>query len=467
MPSHAEAKLYLRIPLKWGKITTSMPEDRIPPQNLAAEQSVLGSMLIDKNAIIRTIEILHPDSFYRDAHRYIFEATLELFDKGEAIDLVTVTENLRKNGKLDAVGGPVYISDLINSVPTAANIEYYANIVEEKATLRRLIDAGTKIVHDAFAEPDDVNIILDNAEKTIFSIALKRVREGFCKVDSVLKSVLDKIDRLYGKKEKLTGVPSGFVDLDNLTAGFQNADLIIVAARPSVGKTALSLNIASNLSMKHKIPVAIFSLEMSREQLAQRLLCSEAEIDALRLKTASLPDVGWKKLTRALSKLSQAPIFIDDSASITVTEMRAKCRRLKIEKGLGLVIVDYLQLMRGRARVENRVQEISEIARSLKTLARELDIPVVAMSQLSRAVEQRTDRFPRLSDLRESGEIEQTADLVLFIHREGYYNPNTDRGNIAEIIIAKQRNGPVGTIELVFRKEFAKFCSKESTYEEV
>lgn len=444
-----------------------MPEDRIPPQNLAAEQSVLGSMLIDKNAIVRAIEILHPDSFYRDAHRYIFEAILELFDKGEAIDLVTVTENLRKNGKLDAVGGPIYISDLINSVPTAANVEYYANIVEEKATLRRLIDAGTKIVQDAFAEPDDVSIILDNAEKTIFGIALKRVREGFLKVDSVLKSVLDKIDRLYGKKEKLTGVPSGFADLDNLTAGFQNADLIIVAARPSVGKTALALNIASSNSMKHNIPVAIFSLEMSREQLAQRLLCSEAEIDAIRLKTASLPDVGWKKLTRALSKLSEAPIFIDDSASITVTEMRAKCRRLKIEKGLGLVIVDYLQLMRGRARVENRVQEISEIARSLKTLARELDIPVIAISQLSRAVEQRTDRFPRLSDLRESGEIEQTADVVIFIHREGYYNPNTDRGNIAEIIIAKQRNGPVGMIELVFRKEIAKFCSKESTYEEV
>jgi replicative DNA helicase len=445
-----------------------MAEQKIPPQNLAAEQSVIGSMLLDKNAVVRVIELLNPDSFYRDAHRFIYESILDLFDRGEPVDLVTVTEALRKSGKLDAVGGSVYVADLINSVPTSANVEHYAKIVEEKYVLRRLIEAGSQVVATSFSEPEDVDQVLDQAEKAIFDIALKRTREGFHKIDSVIKRVLDKIDSLYGKKEAITGTPSGYPDLDQLTAGFQNADLIIIAARPSVGKTAFALNIAQQVSIKHNTPVAIFSLEMSKEQLAQRMLCSEAEVDAQRLKTASLSDTGWKKLTRALGKLSEAPLYIDDSASITATEIRAKARRLKIERGLGLVIVDYLQLMRGRQnRVENRVQEISDIARSLKTLARELDVPVIALSQLSRAVEQRPDRIPRLSDLRESGEIEQTADLVMFIHREDYYNPQSERGNIAEIIIAKQRNGPIGSVELVFRKEIAKFCSKETRYEEV
>ncbi|MFH1576435.1 MAG: replicative DNA helicase [Candidatus Margulisiibacteriota bacterium] len=444
-----------------------MVEERIPPQDLVAEQSVIGSMLLDKNAIVKAIEILHPDSFYRDAHRFIYEVILDVFDKGEPVDLITVTDALRKAGKLDKVGSSVYVADLINSVPTSANVEYYAKIVEEKAILRRLIDAGTNIVSNAFARTEDIDQILDQAEKSVFDIALKSVRQGFHKIDSVIKGVLDKIDSLYDKKEAMTGSPSGFPDLDKLTAGFQNADLIIIAARPAVGKTAFALNIAQNAAIKYKLPVAIFSLEMSKEQLAQRMLCSEAEVDAQRLKTASLSDTGWKKLTRALGRLSEAPIFIDDSASLTSTEIRAKARRLKIEKGLGMIIIDYMQLMRGRMRVENRVQEISEIARSLKTLARELEVPVVALSQLSRAVEQRTDRIPRLSDLRESGEIEQTADLVLFIHREDYYNPQSDRGNIAEIIIAKQRNGPVGKIELIFRKEITKFSSKESRYEQV
>ena len=444
-----------------------MPEERVPPQNLAAEQSVIGSMLLDKNAVVRAFEILTPDSFYRDAHRFIFESILELFDRGEPVDLVTVTETLRKSGKLDAVGGSVYVADLLNSVPTAANIEHYAKIVEEKAILRRMIEAGTRIVANGFSNPDDVDQMLDEAEKSIFSIALNRTREGFCKIDSVIKKVLDKIDALYGKKEAITGTPTGFADLDQMTAGFQNSDLIIIAARPSVGKTAFALNIAQEVSIRHKIPVAIFSLEMSKEQLAQRMLCSEAEVDAQRLKTASLSDTGWKKLTRALGRLSEAPLYIDDSSSITATEIRAKARRLKIEKGLGLVIVDYLQLMKGKARAENRVQEISDIARSLKTLARELDVPVIALSQLSRAVEQRPNKVPMLSDLRDSGEIEQTADVVMMIHREDYYNPQSERGNIAEIVIAKQRNGPVGTIELVFRKEIAKFSSKETRYEEV
>ncbi|MFH1386507.1 MAG: replicative DNA helicase [bacterium] len=444
-----------------------MAENRVPPQNLAAEQSVIGSMLLDKNAAMRAFEVLAPDSFYRDAHRFIYEAIVELFERGEPVDLVTVTEVLRKAGKLDSVGGSIYIADLLNSVPTSANVDYYAKIVEEKAILRRLIESGTRIVSDAFSEPEDVNLILDQAEKSIFEIALKRTREGFHRIDSVIKNVLDKIDSLYGKKDAITGTPTGFPDLDQLTAGFQPSDLIIIAARPSVGKTAFALNIAQEVAIKHKIPVAIFSLEMSKESLAQRMLCSEAEVNAQQLKTATLSDTGWKKLTRALGRLSEAQLYIDDAASVTALEIRAKARRLKLEKGLGLIIVDYLQLMRGKAHSENRVQEISDIARSLKTLARELEVPVIALSQLSRAVEQRPDRIPRLSDLRESGEIEQTADLVMFIHREDYYNPQTERGNIAEIIIAKQRNGPIGTIELVFRKELAKFSSKETRYEEI
>lgn len=444
-----------------------MVEERIPPQDLVAEQSVIGSMLLDKNAIVKVVEKVQPDSFYRDAHRVIYEAILDLFDKGEPIDLITLTNALRRAGKLEDVGGSVYIADLLNSVPTAANVEYYAHIVSEKAILRKLIEAGTKIVADAFARNDDVNQILDDAEKSVFEIALNRMSQGFYKIDSVIKKVLDKIDTLYEKKEGITGIPTGFPDFDAMTGGLQNADLIIIAARPSVGKTAFSLNIAQNVAIKHKIPVAIFSLEMSKEQLAQRMLCSEAEVNAQKLKTASLSDTGWKKLTRALGRLSEASIYIDDTPSMTSTEIRAKSRRLKMERGLGLIVVDYMQLMRGRGRVENRVQEISEISRSLKTLAREIDVPVIALSQLSRAVEQRNDRIPRLSDLRESGEIEQTADLVAFIHRDDYYNPQSDRGNIAEIIIAKQRNGPTGTIELVFRKEIAKFCSKESRYEQV
>ena len=302
----------------------------------------------------------------------------------------------------------------------------------------------------------------------IFDIAMRHSREGFHKIDAVIKNVLDKIDSLYGKNQSITGVPTGYADLDNMTAGFQNSELIIIAARPSVGKTAFALNIAQDVAIRSKVPVAIFSLEMSKESLAQRMLCAEAEIEQQKLKTATLSDTGWKKLTRALGRLSEAPIYIDDSASMSSTEIRAKARRLKLERGLGLIIIDYLQLMRGnKSRVENRVQEISEIARSLKVMARELECPVVALSQLSRAVEQRPDRIPRLSDLRESGEIEQTADLVMFIHRDDYYNPQSERGNIAEIIIAKQRNGPVGQVELVFRKEIAKFASKESRYEEV
>jgi len=441
-----------------------MSEEKLPPQNLSAEQSVIGAMLLDKNAIVHVIDLLQPESFYRDAHKYIYEAILSIFERNEPADLVTVTEELRKSGKLDAVGGSVYISDLLNSVPTAANVTYYAKMVEEKAVLRRLIDAGTRIVNDCFDERNKVDAVLDSAEKTIFEIALKKARQGFHKIDHILKDVLDIMDKLYGKKEAITGIPSGFPDLDKLTAGFQNSDLIILAARPSVGKTALALNFAQNAAIRHKIPTAVFSLEMSKEMLAQRLLCAEAEIDSQKIKTASLSDSGWKRLVKSIERLSEAPIFIDDSPILTAMEMRAKARRLKMEHGIGLIVIDYLQLMQGKQSVENRVQEISEIARALKTLAREIDVPVIALSQLSRAIEQRQDRIPRLSDLRESGEIEQTADMVFFIHRDDYYNPNSDKGNIAQLIIAKHRNGPTGSVELVFRKEFTKFESR-SAYE--
>ncbi len=438
-----------------------MSENRLPPQNLNAEQSVLGAMLLDKNAIMKAVEILVPDSFYRDAHRVIFEAILSLFEKSEPVDIVTVTNELVKAGKIEHAGGSVYISDLLNSVPTAANIEYYARIVEEKSVLRRLINAGTQIVKESYNDETDVDGVLDEAERTIFDIALNRIKQDFHKVDKVLKTVLDRIDKLYGNKDAITGMPSGFVDIDKMTAGFQNSELIVLAARPSVGKTALALNFASNAAIKHKIPVAIFSLEMSKEQLAQRMLCCEAEIDAQKLKTASLSDTGWKRLTKAIGRISEAPIFIDDSPLLTPMEMRAKARRMKMEHNIGMIVVDYLQLMQGKSgKEENRVQVISEITRSLKTLAREIDVPVIALSQLSRGIEQRQDRMPRLSDLRDSGEIEQTADLVMFIHREDYYNANTEKGNIAEIIIAKQRNGPTGTVELVFRKEFTKFENK-------
>ncbi len=441
-----------------------MTEEKLPPQNIPAEQSVIGAMLLDKNAIMQSVEILSPDSFYKEAHRYIYDAILALSDRNEPVDLITVTEELRKSGKLETIGGSIYISDLLGSVPTAANVGYYARLVEEKAILRRLIEAGTGIINDCFDDKNKVDFVLDNAEKTILEIAMKKARQGFFKIDNVLKDVLDIMDKLYGKKEAITGIPSGFPDLDRLTAGFQNSDLVILAARPSVGKTALALNFAQNVAIKHKVPVAIFSLEMSKEMLAQRLLCAEAEVDSQKIKTASLSDGGWKRLMKAIERLSQAPIFIDDSPLLTAMEMRAKARRLKKEHGIGMIVVDYLQLMQGRHNIDNRVQEISEIARSLKTLAREIDVPVIALSQLSRAIEQRQDRIPRLSDLRESGEIEQTADMVFFIHRDDYYNPTSDKGNIAQIIIAKHRNGPTGQIDLVFRKEFTKFDSK-SAYE--
>ncbi len=444
----------------------SVPMEKIPPQNLDAEQSVLGAMLIDKEAVVKAVELLKPQDFYRDANGHIFEAIINLFERGEAVDLITLTEELRQGGMLDQVGGISYVAALANSVPTAANVEHYARIVEEKSLLRKLISVSTRIAQLGYEGEEEIESLIDRAEQMIFELAQRKSHSSFVPLKSVLMQTFERIEFLHQSKGGITGVPSGFPDLDRLTSGFQNSDLIIVAARPSMGKTALCLNIAQNASVRKKLPVAVFSLEMSREQLVTRMLCGEAMVDQQKVRTGQLTDEDWQRLTKAAGPLSQAPLFIDDSAGISVTEMRAKCRRLKSEHGVALVVIDYLQLIQGGRRIENRQQEISEISRSLKALARELQVPVIALSQLSRAVEQRTDKKPMMSDLRESGSLEQDADLVMFIYRDEYYNPETDRRSRADIIIAKQRNGPVGTVELGFFKEFTKFVTLDRAHAE-
>jgi replicative DNA helicase len=435
--------------------------ERVPPHNTEAEQSVLGAMLLDKEAISKCVESLTLDSFYHDVHQYIYKAIINLYEKNTPIDLVTLTSFLRKNNQLDSVGGSVYLTDILDSVPTAANVEHYIKIVEEAYMLRSLITAGSNIVSLSFEQDEDVNSILEKAEKTIFDIAKNKTKQPFIDLKKILLPVMTQIEEAYGKEEVITGVPSGFGDLDYITSGFQRADLIIMAARPSMGKTSLALNIAANVAIRSNIPTAIFSIEMSKEQLAYRLLCSESGIDSHRLKSAGLKDHEWKSLTRSLGKLSEAPIFIDDTPAINTLEMKAKSRRLSLEQNVGLIIVDYLQLIHSSSKVENRTQEISSISRALKALAREINVPIIALSQLSRAVEQRNDKTPRLSDLRESGEIEQTADIVTFIHREDYYDQNTENSNMASLIIAKHRNGPTGKIDLIFKKEITRFLSKE------
>ncbi|GAB4262271.1 replicative DNA helicase [Thermincola ferriacetica] len=440
----------------------SLPLEKIPPQNLDAEQSVLGAMLIDKESIIKVSEILRPEDFYRDAHKHIYEAMLDLSERNEAVDLITLTEELRQRGFLDQVGGAAYVAGLATMVPTAANVEYYARIVEEKALLRNLINVATRIVALGYESDEEPTELIDTAEKMIFELSQRKAREGFSPLKNILMQTFDRIEDLYNNKGQITGVPSGFVDLDRLTSGFQPSDLIIVAARPSMGKTAFCLNIAQHAAVRSQVPVAIFSLEMSKEQLVQRILCSQAMVDQQKIRTGNLEEEDWKKLTKAAGPLSQAPIYIDDTPGLSVSEMRAKARRLKAEKGLGLIVIDYLQLMSASSRrSENRQQEISEISRSLKLLARELQAPVIALSQLSRAVEQRQDKRPMMSDLRESGSLEQDADLVMFIYRDDYYNPESEKRGISELIIAKQRNGPVGTVELGFLKEFTKFVNLE------
>ena len=432
--------------------------ERMPPQNIEAEQAVLGAVLIKKEALTEVQEILKPEDFYREAHRIVYSAMEDLFINNEAVDLVTLTEQLRKKDQLDKVGGLAFVTALANSVPTAANVIYHAKIVREKAELRSLIDAATEIAGKAYEDADEVETIMDEAEKKILSIAASRTVSDFEPIKTILMNSIDRISTLYESKGGLTGLSTGFKDLDALTSGLQASDLVLVAARPSMGKTAFTLNIAAHAAM-HGHSVAFFSLEMSKEQLVQRMLCSEGAMDSQRLRTGQLEGEEWGKLIGTADKLSKAKIYIDDTPGITVMELRSKARRLKAEHGLELVVIDYLQLMQGRSarNSDSRQQEISEISRSLKALARELNVPVVALSQLSRSVESRQVKKPMLSDLRESGSLEQDADIVMFLYREDYYDQDTENKNITEVIIAKHRNGPVDTVSLFFQKEFTKF----------
>lgn len=432
--------------------------DKLPPQNIEAEQSILGAILLENDALLKVLEVLSPEDFYRESHRKIFNAMIELFEKNEAIDLITITDSLKRSNELDAVGGVTYLSSLANQVPTAANVRYHSKIVKERALLRALLRSATEIAAKVYESSFEADEMVDYAERTIFEISDKRTKTSFFTLKDVIKSSFEMIEHLYDRKEAITGIPSGFVDLDALTTGFQPGDLIVIGGRPSMGKTALGLNIARHVGIEIREPVAIFSLEMSKEQLAMRMLCSEALVDSNSVRKGFIKKEDWHKLTSAAGKLAEAPIFIDDSSSTTVLEMRAKARRLKMEHGgLSLVIVDYLQLMRSRGGFERREQEISEISRSLKALAKELRVPVIALSQLNRAVEQRTIKKPTLADLRESGAIEQDADVIIFLYRDEVYNKDTREKGIAEVNIAKQRNGPAG---IDVKLTFLAYCTR-------
>ncbi|MBE6096928.1 MAG: replicative DNA helicase [Schwartzia succinivorans] len=435
--------------------------ERIPPQNIEAEQAVLGAMLIKKEAVIEAMEILRPEDFYRDAHRVVFEAIMAVFQNDSAVDMITVTEQLKKSDLLDKAGGVAGVTALANAVPTAANVVYHAKIVREKAELRELINAGSEITGWAFEDSDDVEAVMDKAEKRILEVTARENSAEFTSMKDIVISVFKQIEERSTNKGGLTGVASGFTDLDRLTSGFQPSDLILVAARPSMGKTAFTLNIASYVAVHLDKPVAFFSLEMSKEQLAQRMLCSEGGIDSQRLRNGDMKDEDWEHVIAAADRLTYAPVFIDDTPGITVMELRSKARRIKAEHGLSMVIIDYLQLMSGKGSKngDNRQQEISEISRSLKALARELKVPVIALSQLSRSVESRQVKRPMLSDLRESGSLEQDADIVMFLYREDYYDKETEQQNVTEVIVAKHRNGPIDTVRLYFDKEFTRFAN--------
>lgn len=436
---------------------------RIPPQNVEAEQSVLGAILLDKEVLTNITEIITGNDFYREDHKEIFEAVIDLYEKAEPIDLITVAERLKLRGTLDSVGGLEYLTNLANVVPTTANAKHYAKIVEEKAILRNLIKVSSSIVNMGYEASEEVSYVLDKAEKGIFDLLQNRNTQGFVPIKDVLVDTFNRLEELYNSSGHITGIPTGFADLDYKTAGLHNSDLILIAARPAMGKTAFVLNIAQYAAIHSKVPVAVFSLEMSREQLVNRMLACEAMVDSQRMRTGKLEDSDWQKVARALGPLSEAPIYIDDTPGTTMMEIRAKCRRLKIEKNLGLVVIDYLQLMQGKGgkSSDNRQQEISEISRSLKILAKEINVPVITLSQLSRAPEQRQDHRPILSDLRESGAIEQDADIVMFLYRDDYYNPDTDKKNIAEAIIAKHRAGSTGTVELAWLGQYTKFANLE------
>ncbi len=435
-----------------------MCADRLPPQNIEAEQSVLGSLLIDPDAIIRVITILRPEDFYRETHQLIYAAILDLHERRMPADLITVVDELQRREQLETIGGAAYLTSLINAVPTSIHVEHYARIVERAAVLRRLIQAASQIAQLAYTSEDEVDVIIDQAEQILFEVSHRRITRSLVPISEIVKAYYERIEFLVEHQDETLGVPTGFVDLDRLLGGLQPSDLIIIAARPGVGKTSLALSIAANAALRHNAVVALFTLEMSGEQVVQRMIASNTGIDSQRLRLGRIEDIEWDEFTRASATLSDSAIFIDDTPSPSPMEIRTKARRLAAEYDLDLIIVDYLQLMQsGRRRLENRVQEISYISRSLKALARELNVPVLALSQLSRAVEARQDKVPILSDLRESGSIEQDADVVMFIYRDEIYDENTDRPNIADIIIAKHRNGPTARISLHFDPSLTRF----------
>ena len=429
----------------------------VPPHDDAAELAVLGAMFLDREAASLALEMLTGEDFYRPDHRQVFEAAEELYHSGVPIDMITVKNKLEEKQVFEQIGGLPFLANISTSVGSSANMRHYAAIVEEKSVLRRLIRTANNISQMSYEGKTDVNAIMDTAEKGIFDIMQNRHSDQFHHIRDIAVDSIEKIEDIYRSKGKLTGVPTGFVDFDQKTAGLQKSDLILLAARPSMGKTAFALNIIQNAAIRSNVPTAVFSLEMSREQLVNRMLCSEAMLDAQRLRTGELTDSDWADLIQAMGPLSQAPIYIDDTPGVTPMEVRSKCRRLKVEKGLGLIVIDYLQLMSGNSRNDSRQQEISESSRALKAIAREMEAPVIALSQLSRACEQRADHRPMLSDLRESGAIEQDADVVAFLYRDEYYFPDTEKKNQAELIIAKQRNGPTGTVDLTWMGQYTKF----------
>jgi len=447
----------------------ALPE-KLPPQNIEAERSVLGSLMLDKDAIVKVVDFLQPRDFYKETHQKIYKAMVELFERKEPIDFLSLSARLKEKGQLEEIGGNSYLTELVNSVPTASHVLNYAKIIQKKRILRDLIEASYEIGQMGFNESEDVDQILDKAEKRIFSIAQKGLSQNFIPVKATLEEAFERIDKLSKHQGGLRGLPTGFTDLDNILAGLQKSDLIILASRPSMGKSALAVDFARHIAINQKVPVGIFSLEMSMDQVVDRLIASLSGVDLWRLRTGRLSDQGedndFARIQQALGILSEAPIFIDDAASSNILQMRAMARRLQAEHGLGLIIVDYLQLMEPRNQSVSMVQQMTEISRSLKGLARELNIPVLALSQLSRAVEQRSPQIPRLSDLRETGAIEQDADVVLFIYREDRYRPDTPRKNIADIIIAKHRNGPIGRVELYFDEKRASFRNLEKEYQE-
>ncbi len=450
-----------------GRNEVKMELGKVPPHDLEAEQAIIGSMLTDRDAVISSIEVLKEEDFYREDNRAIYSAILNLYNRSEPIDIITVKAELESMGKFEQVGGLEYLAELPEKVPTTANAEKYIKIVEEKSILRRLIKTANEIIELGYSPTEDVEDIMEGAEKKIFDIMQQKNQKSYTPIKDVLVESFTKLEELYNRKQHITGVPTGFSELDYKTAGLHGSDLILIAARPAMGKTAFALNIATNASVRAKVPVAVFSLEMSKDQLVNRILCSEAMVDSNKVRTGKLEENDWTKLAESIGPLSEAEIYIDDTPGISVTEIRAKCRKLKLEKNIGMVVIDYLQLVQGsNKRNGSREQEISEISRSLKILAKELNVPVIALSQLSRAAEQRPDHRPMLSDLRESGAIEQDADIVMFLYRDDYYNEDSEKKDIAEVIIAKHRGGSTGTVELLWLGSYTKFVNLEKRFDD-